>query len=134
MPQYSRTTAPLRQLLNKDEPWNWTAECSEAVRLLSASGSGHKPLLLHRWCERQYDCQLKFMPGRDNVVADHLSRSIAAPAPAASPSSHDVEPELIQMLHAPLQYAVSLEELQDESEHYSMLTTLHTYISSGWPE
>ncbi len=65
------------------------------------------------------------------MVADHLSRSVA---PAASPSSHDVEPEFIQMLHAPLQYAVSLEELQDESEHYSMLTTLRTYISSGWPE
>ncbi len=233
LPQYSRTTAPLRQLLKKDEPWNWTAECSEAVQilksqlttppilahfdpdsptivtcdastkalgavlsqeqdgverpvafafraltpteqrysvgerealacvwaterwhlylygrhfilrtdhqvlttLLSASGSGHKPLRLHRWGEhlRQYDYQLKFTPGRDNVVADLLSRSIIAPAPATSPSSYDVEPEFIQMLHAPLQSAVSLEKLQKESEHDSMLTTLRTYIRSGWP-
>ncbi len=233
LPQYSRTIAPLRQLLKKDEPWNWTAECSEAVQmlksqlttppilahfdpdsptivtcdastqalgvvlsqeqdgverpvafasraltpmeqrysvgegkaltcvwaterwhlylyrrhftlrtdhqvlttLLSASGLGHKPLRLHRWGEslRYYDYQLKFMPGRDNVVADLFSRSITAPAPAASPSSHDVEPEFIQMLHAPLQSAVSLEELQKESEHDSMLTTLRTYIRSGWP-
>ncbi len=72
------------------------------------------------------------MPGRDNVVADLLSLSITASAPAASPSSHDVEPEFTQMLHAPLQSAVSLEELQKESEHDPMLTTLHTYILSGW--
>ncbi len=64
------------------------------------------------------------------MVADLLSLSITASAPAASPSSHDVEPEFIQML--PLQSAVSLEELQKESEHDPMLTTLHTYILSGW--
>ncbi len=34
LPQYSLTTAPLHQLLKKDEPWNWTAECSKAVQML----------------------------------------------------------------------------------------------------
>ncbi|KAJ8353780.1 hypothetical protein SKAU_G00213470 [Synaphobranchus kaupii] len=181
LPQYSQTTAPLRQLLKKEEPWNWTAACSRAFHslktqlttppilahfdpssptlvtcdasagavgavlsqvqdgverpvafasralnpteqrysvgerealacvwacerwhlylygrrfnlrtdhqalttLLSASGSGHRPLRLHRWGERlrQYDYQLRFTPGRDNVVADLLSRSIEAPTP-----------------------------------------------------
>lgn len=233
LPQYSQTTAPLRQLLKKEEPWDWTAACSEAIRtlksqlttppvlahfdpdsqtivtcdastqalgavlsqeqdgverpiafasraltpteqrysvgerealaciwaterwhlflygrrftlrtdhqalitLLSASGSGHKPLRLHRWCERlrQYDYQLKFTPGRDNVVADLLSRSIDAPTPTASPGSDDMEPELIQMLHAPLKTSVSLEELQRESKRDPTLTTLRTYICSGWP-
>ncbi|KAJ8347520.1 hypothetical protein SKAU_G00261090 [Synaphobranchus kaupii] len=95
---------------------------------------GHKPLHLHRWGERlrHYDFEPKFTPGRDNVVADLLSRSIDAPTPIVSPGD-DTEPKLIQMLHTPLQPAVSLEELQQESERDPMLTTLRTYIRSGWP-
>ncbi|KAJ8354422.1 hypothetical protein SKAU_G00219890 [Synaphobranchus kaupii] len=102
--------------------------------LLTASGSGHKPLRLHRWGERlrQYDYEPKFTPGRDNVVADLLSRSIDAPTPIVSPGDN-TEPKLIQMLHTPLQPAVSLEELQQESECDPMLTTLRMYIRSGWP-
>lgn len=102
--------------------------------LLTASGSGHKPLRLHRWGERlrQYDYVLKFTPGRDNVVADLLSRSIDAPTPMVSPDE-DTETELIHMLHTPLQSAVSLEELQHESECDPTLSSLRTYIRSGWP-
>ncbi|KAJ8359125.1 hypothetical protein SKAU_G00156500 [Synaphobranchus kaupii] len=103
--------------------------------LLSASGSSHKPLRLHRWGERlrQYDYGLKYTPGRDNVVTDRLSRSINAPTLIASPGSDDTEPELILMLHAPLQTTVLLEEPQQELERDPMLTTLRTYIRSGWP-
>ncbi|XDV43040.1 hypothetical protein PO909_011592 [Leuciscus waleckii] len=36
LPQYSRTTAPLRQLPKKEEPRNWTAACTEAVRTLKS--------------------------------------------------------------------------------------------------
>ena len=102
--------------------------------LLTASGSGHKPLRLHRWGERlrQYDYEAKFTPGRDNVVADLLSHSIDSPAPTVL-AADDSEPDLIQMLHIPLQAAVSLEELQQESERDPILTTLRTYIRSGWP-
>ncbi|KAJ8359122.1 hypothetical protein SKAU_G00156470 [Synaphobranchus kaupii] len=103
--------------------------------LLSASGSSHKPLRLYRWGERlrQYDYGLKYTPGRDNVVTDRLSRSINAPTLIASPGSDDTEPELILMLHAPLQTTVLLEEPQQELERDPMLTTLRTYIRSGWP-
>eukprot|EP00063_Salmo_salar_P013349 XP_013988184.1 PREDICTED: uncharacterized protein LOC106565488 [Salmo salar] len=203
LPHYSQTTAPLRQLLKKDEPWAWTAACSDAVRslksqlttapvlahfdpvcptivtcdasagalgavlsqlqkgpephrttvlcgrtrstglcldvrkslttLLSASGTGHKPLRLHRWADRlrQYDYQLKFTPGRDNVVADLLSCSFDAPTPTVLPD--DNETELVQMLYAPLQSVVSLEELKQASEQDPTLSTLCTYIRTGWP-
>lgn len=73
------------------------------------------------------------MPGRDNVVADLLSRSIDAPTPAASLGNDDMKPDIIQMLHTPLQESVSLEQLQKESKCDPTLTTLHTYIRSGWP-
>ncbi len=46
LPQYSRTTAPLCQLLKKDEPWNWTAECSEAVQMLKSQLTT-PPILAH---------------------------------------------------------------------------------------
>lgn len=82
---------------------------------------------------RQYDYDLKFTPGRDNVVADLLSRSINSPSPAIFPND-STEPELIQMLHTPLQSAVSLEELKQESERDGTLTNLRTYIRSGWPK
>ncbi|ROL43342.1 Transposon Tf2-6 polyprotein [Anabarilius grahami] len=36
LPQYSQTTAPLRQLLKKEEPWNWTSALSEAVQTLKS--------------------------------------------------------------------------------------------------
>lgn len=67
------------------------------------------------------------------MVADLLSRSINSPPPAVSPND-DTKPELIQMLHTPLQSAVSLKELKQESERDSTLTTLRTYIRSGWPK
>ncbi len=210
LPQYSATTAPLRQLLWKDEPWVWTQSCTKAVHTLKAQltsppvlthfstscdtlvtchasataigavlsqvqngvekpiafasralnpteqwysvgeqealacvwacerwhlylygrhftlrtdhhalmtllatlGTGHKPLRLHRWYDRlrQYNYSLQFTPGRDNVVADLLSRSI--PAENTCTGSRDVETDIIQMLYIPLQDVVSLQELK----------------------
>lgn len=48
-----------------------------------------------------------------------------------SPSSNDAELEFIQMLPAPWQSAVSLEKLQRESEHDSILSIICTYICLG---
>ena len=229
LPHYSDTTAPLRRLLRKDEPWAWPAKCADAfstlkeqltsppvlahfdvgsptlltcgastaavgavlsqmqegmerpiafasqalseteqrysvgesealtcvwacerwhmflygrhfpirtdhqalTTVLSASGTGHKPLWLHRWANRlrQYNYDLAFTPGRDNVVADLLSRSIAAPKPSVPPnlqiSTDYEEPVFIQTLYTPLQPA--------ESDKDPILSKLHTYIRTGWP-
>ena len=231
LPEYSATTAPLRQLLKKDATWTWTPACSAAVRrlklqltsppvlahfdqasptlltcdasntavgavlsqlhcgverpvafasrslttaeqkysvgerealacvwacerwhmflygrhftlrtdhqalttLLTTAGSGHKPLRIHRWSERlqQYNFTTLFTPGRDNVVADLLSR--ATPNPTPDPGPDTVEPELILMLHAPLQAAVSLQDLQLASAQDPTLSQVRTYIREGWP-
>ena len=71
--------------------------------LLSSTGTGHKPLRLHRWYDRlrQYNYTLQFTPGRDNVVADLLSRSVPAQAPPDS--VNHIESEIIHMLHTPLE-------------------------------
>ncbi len=46
LPQYSWTTVPLRHLLKTDEPWNWTAECSEAIQNLKSQLTT-PPILAH---------------------------------------------------------------------------------------
>lgn len=231
LPQYSATTAPLRELLKKEAPWVWTPACSDAVQqlkvqltsppvlahfdlasptlvtcdasstalgavlsqvhdgverpiafasraltsaeqkysvgerealaciwaserwhmylygraftlrtdhqaltaLLATSGTGHRPLRLHRWAERlqQYNYTLQFTPGRDNVVADLLSR--ATPSLLPDPGPDSAEQGLIQMLHTPLQSTVSLQELQTASEQDPLLSQLRAFIRSGWP-
>ncbi|KAJ8364750.1 hypothetical protein SKAU_G00135810 [Synaphobranchus kaupii] len=69
--QYSMTTAPLRELLKKDVPWQ-------------------------------------------------------DPDPAVT------EPDLIQMLHTPLQTTVSLQDLQQALEQDPMLSQLRAFILTGW--
>ena len=235
LPQYSATTAPLRQLLKHGEPWFWSSACSDAVRLLKSqlttppvlahfdpasptlvtcdasamaigavmsqlqggverpiafasralspteqrysvgerealaclwacerwhmylygraftlrtdhqalttllatSGTGHKPLRLHRWADRlqQYNFRLHFTPGRDNVVADLLSRAIpnSPPDPYLAPGQDQAEHDLVQLLHTPLQETVSPREIQDASNDDPTLSTLSTYIRQGWP-
>ena len=65
--------------------------------VLSPTGTGHKPLRLHRWADRlyQYDFTPVYRPGSQNV-ADFLSRSVSGP----TEESFD-EPEVIQLLTSP---------------------------------
>ncbi|KAL0166469.1 hypothetical protein M9458_038313, partial [Cirrhinus mrigala] len=46
LPQYSTTTAPLRQLLQKDVPWVWTQEGTEVVHNLKAQLTS-PPIMSH---------------------------------------------------------------------------------------
>ncbi len=96
---------------------------------------GHKPLRLHRWADRlnQYNYQLLFTPGKDNVVADFLSRSAVEPTSTAKQPESEIERDLVQLVYEPLQAAVSLEELQRESAADPLFVTLSTYIQNGWP-
>jgi len=65
--------------------------------LLTAGGTGHRPLRLHRWADRlfQYTFSVVCRPGKQNVVADCL---LVAFESSVSPSvvpfgqpSNDVE-------------------------------------------
>ncbi|KAI3361667.1 hypothetical protein L3Q82_002032 [Scortum barcoo] len=74
--------------------------------LLAKTGSGHKPLRLYRR---------------------------ATPCSALETAQDPQEPELILMLHTPLQRAVSLQELEAASAQDPVLTKLRTFIRGGWP-
>ena len=47
--------------------------------LLSSEGSGHQPLEIHRWFDHlnQYNFGVQYRPGKQNQVADFLSRASA---------------------------------------------------------
>ena len=65
--------------------------------LLTAGGMGHRPLCLHRWANRlfQYNFSVVYRPGKQNVVADCLSRAFeSSVSPSVVPfgqPSDDVE-------------------------------------------
>ena len=65
------------------------------------------------------------------MVADLISHSVYILA--SNSCSDSGEHDLIQLLHAPLQAMVSLQELQQASEQDSTLSTLCTDIRTGWP-
>ncbi|KAI3354580.1 hypothetical protein L3Q82_019085 [Scortum barcoo] len=102
--------------------------------LLATTGSGHKPLRLYRWSERlqAYNFTTQFTPGRDNVVADLLSR--ATPCSALETAQDPQEPELILMLHTPLQGAVDIcGKLYGVPQHQRFLLVAYD-LHSKWPE
>ena len=101
--------------------------------LLSPTGTGHRPLKLHRWYDRlrQYNYTLQFTPGRDNVVADLLSRSV--PAQALPTSVNHIESEIILTLHTLLESTVTLQELKAASKQDPVIFQLCSYSCQGWP-
>lgn len=46
LPNYSQTTAPLRQLLKKEEPWAWSPQCLESFSMLKTQLTS-PPVLAH---------------------------------------------------------------------------------------
>lgn len=100
---------------------------------MATSGTGHRPLRLHHWYDQlcQYNYNLQFTLGRENVVADLLSRSV--PVQGITDVVNHPETDIIQLLHTPLQSIVSLPELKTASEQDPILSQLRTYIREGWP-
>jgi len=93
------------------------SDTAHSTALLETSGTGHRaqgtghrpmrPMRIHRWSERlqKYNFTPQFIPGRENVVADLLTRAISGPSPDPAPDA--TEPDHVQMLHTPLQTTVS---------------------------
>ncbi|KAF7641979.1 hypothetical protein LDENG_00267000 [Lucifuga dentata] len=105
-------------------PFTLRTDHQALTTLLESSGMGHRPLRLHCWSERLY--QYNFSPvytrvreyGHRSSLPGHLQSSTSDwPRPWG-------ESELIQMLHAPLQATVSLQELQLASEQDPVLSYL----------
>lgn len=120
--------------------------------LLTAGGSGHRPLRLHRWSDRlfQYTFDVVFRPGRENRVADWLSRSFdeietAMPATDAitvideSLSDNgipdaDLDDHLIATVFGTIGAAViTLPAVAQATASDDQLSRVRNFIINGWP-
>ncbi|PAA89168.1 hypothetical protein BOX15_Mlig023350g2, partial [Macrostomum lignano] len=100
--------------------------------LLTAQGSGHRPLRLHRWADRllAYDFQVCHVPGKKNIVPDFLSRH------GARNDSIEEDPAELQvnavLLSGALQI-VSPSELAEASLQDPVISQAIEMTLEGWP-
>ena len=113
--------------------------------LLSSGGTGHRPLRLHRWASRLYRYSFKvvYKPGRDNVVADCLSRLYDVTA--VPPTSSIVNPnrehawddaeaaEICSIFGALGSDVVTLDDVAAATATDASLLAVRRYIVDGWP-
>eukprot|EP00118_Oscarella_pearsei_P020264 m.218920 g.218920 ORF g.218920 m.218920 type:complete len:1393 (+) comp39915_c0_seq7:688-4866(+) len=112
------------------------------VALLSTGGSGRRPLRLHRWADRlmQYNFHMVYRPGKENRVADALSRTAEKDPDGGDgetvmilSAETEEEASLIQMMSAELQNTVTVAELEEESKASELLSRVVECVQSGWP-
>ncbi len=103
--------------------------------LLETSGKGHRPLRLYRWSERlnQYKFKTVYMPGRENVVADLLSRAITAPAEVTSATNKKEEAFINEVLEAQTKNVITPAELLLATTADANLQRVIAYVHNGWP-
>ncbi len=110
--------------------------------LLSAGGKGHRPLRIHRWADRlfQYDFQVVYRPGKDNIVADCLSRAYedAATSSQVQPSDLSVEDSsednLIQTIFGSVSNSVvTLQNIAEATAADQTLSKVLQFVVKGWP-
>ena len=109
--------------------------------LLTANGTGHRPLRLHQWADRlfQYTFSVVYRPGVQNVVADCLSRAFESSAslsvvPFAQPSDDikDQEDIAIQVIFGDLATSVvTLQMVADTTSSDPDLQRVRQYVPYG---
>ncbi|XP_064464259.1 uncharacterized protein LOC135375498 [Ornithodoros turicata] len=99
------------------------------VTLLSARGTGRRPLRLSRWTERllRYNFTVEYCRGTDNKIADALSRL---------PQSHDAQTEELIQEHdfvGQIETSVPKTDLQLASRNDPILKQVMEFVMEGWP-
>ena len=98
-------------------------------QLLSAGGSGHKPLRLHRWCNRlsQYNFSVQHIPGEQNCMADLLSRWSSGAELADRKDEQDIMAVMTR------QRISNFEDIKDAMAQEECLQQVLEYVKSDWP-
>ena len=107
--------------------------------LLTAGGTGHRPLRLHRWNDRlqQYNFDVLYRPGKQNFVADCLSRAHEAEVTTNEVNATETSDEAVEIdtvFGSTSSLVVNLAELAAETNHDEHLVLVRKYVVDGWPE
>ena len=111
---------------------------SALTTLLAGSTTGRKPMRLLRWADRlhQYNFDVVYRPGKENNVADLLSRAVQSLVPSQV-SSVEINADL-QTLNtifgSPALRAISPQELAAATYSDPILQQVLEHISNGWPK
>lgn len=102
------------------------------VTMLSTRGTGRQPMRIARWSAQllQFDYTVEYKAGRDNVVADALSR-----LPLSEREEEvnvDKEDEFILNL-VEVDCPVTMEELQEATRKDKVLVEVEKFVEEGWP-
>ena len=95
---------------------------------------------LLRWADRlaQYSYNIEYHPGRQNVVADYLSRSDesikASMATGNADSDSDTIPTISTIFGNPALHAITFAELAIDTEADNVLKRLLLCIQTGWSD
>ena len=111
--------------------------------MLTAGGSRHRPLRLHRWADRlfQYTFSVVYRPGKQNVVADCLSRAFEStvslsvvPSGQISDDVEDDDDIAIQTIFGNLATSVvTLEMVAAATSADPDLQRVLQHVLHGWP-
>jgi transposase InsO family protein len=110
----------------------------QALRtLLTAGGSGHRPLRLHRWHDRlcQYNFAVEFQPGKLNTVTDCLSRAVDENVQAPPSDESVIDEFAVNTVFGDLNLPVVMpQQLASASAADETLAMVRRWIIEGWPE
>ena len=109
---------------------------SSLTSLLAASTTGRRPMRLLRWAERlhQYDYDILYRPGKENIVPDFLSRPSSTALPTASTDAESLaDHSLISTVFgSSTLHAITPTELADATKADNLLQLIKTFIQKGW--
>ena len=126
-------------------PFTLVTDHQALTSLLSTGGSGHRPLRLHRWASRlyRYSFRVLYKPGKENVVADCLSRAYESDASAVtSPilpkmdqawDEADVFAGVQTIFGSSGAPAITLAEIASATDSDELLQQVARFVVDGWP-
>ncbi len=121
-------------------PFTLVTDHQALTTLLSTGGTGHRPLRLHRWASRlyRYTFRVQYRPGKDNVVADCLSRvcddKSSSPASTSPEVDYACDDADVQTIFGAFGAAViTLDNVAQATASDGVLQQVIDFVVAGWP-
>ena len=90
---------------------------------------------LMRWADRlhQYSFEIVYRPGKENSVADSLSRTMSAEAKEHAQEAAAEAAQIAKIFGTPLLQAVKPSRLAQETSRDETLQLVQRHVRNGWP-